>query len=51
MIEGRNVLLLDNITTTGFSLYACRLLLLRAGAASVHIFALARIKGAGRASA
>ena len=51
LIEGRNVLLLDDITTTGFSLCACRLLLLRAGAASVLMFALAKTKGAGSASA
>lgn len=40
--RGRDVLLLDDIATTGFSLCACRLLLLRAGAASVRMFALAK---------
>ncbi len=42
LIQGRDVLLLDDIATTGFSLCACRLLLLKAGAASVRMFALAK---------
>jgi len=47
LIEGRDILLLDDIATTGLSLRACRLLLLRAGAASVTMFAIARTVSAG----
>jgi predicted amidophosphoribosyltransferase len=50
LIQGRDVLLLDDIATTGFSLCACRLLLLRAGAASVLMFALAKTVSEDRAS-
>jgi len=42
LVHGRDVLLLDDIATTGCSLLACRILLLRAGAASVTMFALAK---------
>ncbi|WP_426491268.1 ComF family protein [Hymenobacter sp. 102] len=42
LIEGRAVLLLDDVTTTHNSLIACRTLLLNAGAASVQAYALAQ---------
>ena len=41
-IRNKRVLLLDDVTTTGNSLYACRELLLTAGAATVVCFALAQ---------
>ncbi|QIK78683.1 hypothetical protein G7077_07005 [Sphingomonas piscis] len=41
-IRGRVVLLLDDVTTSGNSLLACRRLLLEAGAADVKLVALAR---------
>lgn len=40
IIQGREVLLLDDVTTSGNSLVACRLLLLKAGAARVKYMAL-----------
>ncbi len=43
LIAGRRVLLLDDITKSGFSLSACRELLLDAGAAQVQAVALARV--------
>ena len=46
IVKGPRKLLLNNIASMGFSLYACRLLRLRAGAASVLMFALARTTGA-----
>ena len=42
IIQGREVLLLDDVTTSGNSLVACRLLLLEAGAARVKYMALGR---------
>lgn len=42
IIQGREVLLLDDVTTSGNSLVACRLLLLKAGAARVKYMALGR---------
>ena len=41
-IKGERIILLDDITTTGFSLKACRDILLLAGAASVSMLALAQ---------
>ena len=41
-IVGRNILLIDDITTSGTSMKACRQLLLGAGASSVTCFAFAR---------
>ena len=43
LIEGRRVLLLDDIAKSGASLIACREILLEAGAAEVQAVALARI--------
>ena len=43
LVEGRRVLLLDDIAKSGASLMACRELLLEAGAAEVQAVALARI--------
>jgi predicted amidophosphoribosyltransferase len=42
IIQGREVLLLDDVTTSGNSLVACRKLLLKAGAARVKYMALGR---------
>jgi len=42
IIQGREVLLLDDVTTSGNSLVACRQLLLDAGAARVKYMALGR---------
>ena len=42
LIQGRWVTLLDDVTTTGNSLQACKHLLLDAGAVSVRCFALAK---------
>lgn len=42
LICGRRITLLDDVTTTGNSLSACRQLLLDAGALSVRCFALAK---------
>lgn len=41
-VEKRNILLIDDITTSGTSMMACRQLLLEAGASSVTCFAFAR---------
>ncbi len=41
-IKGKRVLLLDDVTTSGNSLLACRRLLLQAGAADVKMVALGR---------
>ena len=43
LITGQRVLLLDDITKSGFSLSACREMLLDAGAAQVQAVALARV--------
>ncbi len=43
LIQGRPVLLLDDIAKSGSSLMACRDLLLEAGAAAVQALALARV--------
>lgn len=42
IIKGKNVLLLDDVTTSGNSLYACEQLLLQAGAAKVLKLALGK---------
>ena len=41
-INGKSILLIDDVTTTGNSLVVCRQLLLEAGAAHVEMLALAR---------
>lgn len=41
-IKGKNVILLDDITTSGHSLKACKYLLLQAGAKSVECFAFGK---------
>lgn len=42
-VQGRHVLLLDDVLTTGATAEACARALKRAGAASVHVLALARV--------
>lgn len=42
LVTGKQVTLLDDVTTTGNSFRACRQLLLDAGAASVHCLALSK---------
>ncbi len=41
-IKGDIVLLMDDVTTTGNSLYACKQILLERGADSVEMFALGK---------
>lgn len=41
-VRGEHIILLDDICTTGFSLRACRDILMLAGAASVHMLAIAQ---------
>jgi len=43
-VRGRRIVLLDDVTVTGYSLLACRTLLLKAGATRVKMLALARGK-------
>lgn len=42
LIKGKDVILIDDVTTTGNSLQACRQLLLNAGAKSVRMIAIGR---------
>jgi predicted amidophosphoribosyltransferase len=42
-IQGRRILLLDDVLTTGATVQACARVLKRAGAAKVHVLALARV--------
>lgn len=46
-IEGRRVLLVDDVLTTGATAEACAKTLLRAGARAVSVLTLARVKGPG----
>jgi predicted amidophosphoribosyltransferase len=42
LVEGRRVLLVDDVLTTGATADACTLALLRAGASAVDVAAVAR---------
>ena len=41
-IAGDIVLLMDDVTTTGYSLYACKMILEQSGAGEVEMFALGK---------
>lgn len=47
LVEGRRVLLVDDVLTTGATADACTLALLRAGASAVDVAAVARVREAG----
>lgn len=43
LLEGRQILLIDDVMTTGATVNACAKALKRAGAANVYVLALARV--------
>jgi len=44
-VKGKKVILFDDVTTTGYSLQACKDLLLEAGASEVYMIALSKTAG------